>query len=109
MKPVASTGTTRISKRDLRFGPHTIPAGTLIICPFDAIHHNKANWDDPDTFKPVRMCSGLHDSELVVAFGACCGMHRVQKPSWVVVGATRSLKQGLLGQKGGKEGVVASN
>lgn len=54
LKPVASTGTSRISKRDLRFGSYTIPAGTLIICPFDAIHHNKLNWDDPDAFKPER-------------------------------------------------------
>ena len=53
VKPVASTGSTRVSKRDLCFDGYTIPAGTLIMCPFDAVHHNPRNWDDPDLFKPV--------------------------------------------------------
>lgn len=53
VKPVASTGTTRITKHEMRFGEHVIPAGTLLMCPFDAIHHNALNWEDPDSFKPV--------------------------------------------------------
>lgn len=61
MKPVASTGTTRTTKRDLNFGDYTIPAGTMCICPFDAIHHNVLNWEDPDTFKPVLLhCTHLY-------------------------------------------------
>ena len=61
VKPVASTGSTRVSKRDLCFDGYTIPAGTLIMCPFDAVHHNPKNWDDPDLFKPVSMGSAALD------------------------------------------------
>ena len=53
VKPVASTGSTRVSKRALCFDGYTIPAGTLIMCPFDAVHHNPKNWEEPDLFKPV--------------------------------------------------------
>lgn len=52
-KPVASTGTTRVTKRDLQIGCHTIPANTLVICPFDAVHHSSLNWEDAQEFKPV--------------------------------------------------------
>lgn len=53
MKPVASTGTTRLTKRDLQLGKYKIPRGTMCLCPFDAIHHNPLNWEDHDQFKPV--------------------------------------------------------
>lgn len=53
VKPVASTGTTRVSKRDMQLGRYLIPAGTLIICPFDAVHHNELNWENADSFWPV--------------------------------------------------------
>lgn len=53
VKPVASTGSSRLTKRDLRLGGYDIPAGTLVIAPFDAVHHSPLNWDDPDAFKPV--------------------------------------------------------
>lgn len=54
MKPVASTGSTRLTKQDVILGGYTIPANTLVICPFDAVHHSPINWEDPDQFKPVR-------------------------------------------------------
>ena len=53
MKPVASTGVSRVTKRDMKLGKYQIPAGTLILCPFDAVHHNELNWEDADIFKPV--------------------------------------------------------
>ena len=53
IKPVASTGTTRKIKRDLYFDKYKVPAGSIIVCPFDAIHHNPLNWEDPDEFLPV--------------------------------------------------------
>ena len=53
VKPVASTGVSRLTKRNMKLGKYHIPAGTLILCPFDAVHHNELNWEDADSFKPV--------------------------------------------------------
>lgn len=55
VKPVASTGTSRLTKRNMQLAGFHIPAGTLILCPFDAVHHNELNWEEADTFKPVRL------------------------------------------------------
>lgn len=54
MRPVASSGTTRFSRRPMRLGKYVIPAGTVLLVPFDAVHHFRGNWEDPDTFDPVR-------------------------------------------------------
>jgi cytochrome P450 len=55
VRPVASTGTTRYAKRDMLLGGHYVPAGTLLLVPFDAVHHFEANWPQhPDDFIPVR-------------------------------------------------------
>lgn len=54
VKPVASTGSTRITQRDLHIGGFTIPANTFVVCPFDAVHHFPGNWKDADRFKPER-------------------------------------------------------
>ena len=51
--PVASTGVTRTTKRDMRLGEHFVPEGTTVIVPFDAVHHYHGNWADPDSFLPV--------------------------------------------------------
>lgn len=56
IRPVASSGTTRFAKRALQLGPYAIPAGTMLLVPFDAVHHFKGNWEDPDAFIPVRSC-----------------------------------------------------
>lgn len=53
IKPVASTGTTRVTKRELVIGGYTVPAKTMVICPFDAVHHSSLNWEDPHAFRPV--------------------------------------------------------
>lgn len=54
-KPVASSGTTRRVKRDLVVGGHLVPAGSIVLAPFDAVHHLPQNWpDDPDAFLPER-------------------------------------------------------
>ncbi len=54
VRPVASTGVTRIAKRDMQLGRYLVPAGTTIIVPFDAVHHFQGNWAQPDDFLPVR-------------------------------------------------------
>ena len=54
VKPVASTGSTRVTRRAIEIGGDILPAGTLVVAPFDAVHHSPLNWDDPDDFKPVR-------------------------------------------------------
>ena len=58
LRPVASTGTSRRTERELTLLGYKIPAGTLILCPFDPAHRWEGNWPDrPDEFLPVR--SGL--------------------------------------------------
>ena len=59
VRPVASSGTTRIAKRKLQLGPYNIPAGSMLLVPFDAVHHFKGNWEQPDDFIPVRLCPFL--------------------------------------------------
>ena len=54
MRPVASSGVTRLTRRRMRLGAHAVPAGTIVMVPFDAVHHFRGNWDDPDAFDPVR-------------------------------------------------------
>ena len=53
IRPAASTGVTRVAKRDLRLGGHLIPRGSTLLVPFDAVHHYAGNWADPDAFIPV--------------------------------------------------------
>jgi len=54
-KPVASSGTTRRVKRDLVVGGHLVPAGSVVLAPFDAVHHLPQHWpDNPDEFRPER-------------------------------------------------------
>lgn len=62
VRPVASTGVSRYTKRDMVLGGHYVPAGTLLDVPFDAVHHFPGNWpQDPDAFIPVSDChSAMH-------------------------------------------------
>jgi len=53
-KPVASTGVTRRSKQPLRLGGYDVPAGAILMVPFDAVH--RCNFERPDDFWPVRAC-----------------------------------------------------
>lgn len=53
--PVASTGTSRVTKADMVIGGHLIPGNSFIVVPFDAVHHWAGNWpDQPHAFIPVR-------------------------------------------------------
>ena len=55
MRPVASTGTSRVTKTDMVIGGHLIPGNSFIVVPFDAVHHWAGNWpDQPHAFIPVR-------------------------------------------------------
>ena len=55
VRPVASSGTTRRVKRDLMLNGYLIPAGSTILCPFDAVHKLASNWGpDADAFNPDR-------------------------------------------------------
>ena len=53
MRPVAATGTTRRARRNMRLSGYHVPKGTLLLVPFDAVHHHPDNWADPDAFIPV--------------------------------------------------------
>jgi hypothetical protein len=53
VRPVASAGVTRYTQRGMRLGGYFVPKGTLLLMPFDAVHHLPGNWADPDAFIPV--------------------------------------------------------
>ena len=55
VRPVASSGTTRRVARDLVIRGHLVPKGSVVLCPFDAVHHLEANWGpDAAVFRPER-------------------------------------------------------
>lgn len=73
MRPVASTGTSRVTRADMMLGGYLIPKNSFIVVPFDAVHHFPGNWPhQPHAFIPVRLfpsssklllklpCSGAH-------------------------------------------------
>lgn len=54
VRPVASTGSTRVTRDDMILGGYLIPRNSFIIVPFDAVHHFAGNWpDQPHAFIPV--------------------------------------------------------
>ncbi len=56
VRPVASTGTSRVTKADMVLGGYLIPRNSFIVVPFDAVHHFPGNWpNQPDAFIPVRL------------------------------------------------------
>ena len=57
MMAVVGTGIGRVVNEELQLGLHTIPKGTILWAPIQAIHSSPALWDQPDTFMPVRMFS----------------------------------------------------
>ncbi|CAL8465333.1 g4868 [Coccomyxa elongata] len=68
VRPVASTGTSRVTKTDMVIGGHLIPGNSFIVVPFDAVHHWAGNWpDQPHAFIPERWAA--QGSELAAATG----------------------------------------
>ena len=57
MMAVVGTGIGRVVNEELQLGPHTIPKGTILWAPIQAIHSSPALWDQPDAFMPVRVFS----------------------------------------------------
>lgn len=57
MMAVVGTGIGRVVNEEMRLGEHTIPKGTILWAPIQAIHSSPSLWDKPDAFMPVR---GLH-------------------------------------------------
>lgn len=41
-------------------GGYRIPAGSTILIPLYAVHHNEATWEDPEAFDPDRFCPAQH-------------------------------------------------
>ena len=59
VRPVASSGTTRRVARDLVIRGHLIPKGSVVLCPFDSVHHLESNWGpDAAAFRPERWGEG---------------------------------------------------
>ena len=56
MMAVVGSGVGRVAKQKMQLGPYTIPKGTILWAPIQAIHSSPALWDQPDAFMPVRSC-----------------------------------------------------
>lgn len=55
VRPVASSGTTRRVARDLVVRGYLVPKGSVVLCPFDSVHHLESNWGpDAAKFRPER-------------------------------------------------------
>lgn len=54
MMAVVGTGVGRVVNEQMQLGKHTIPKGTILWAPIQAIQSSPALWDKPDTFIPVR-------------------------------------------------------
>ena len=54
MMAVGGTGVSRLVTEQMQLGPHTIPKGTILWAPIQAIHSSPDLWDKPDSFMPVR-------------------------------------------------------
>ncbi|GBG00430.1 cytochrome P450 [Raphidocelis subcapitata] len=53
MLPVVSL-MGRVTERQVKVGPYTIPPGVVVGTPLYAIHNTKHNWDAPHEFRPER-------------------------------------------------------
>jgi len=59
VRPVASSGTTRRVARDLVIRGYLVPKGSVVLCPFDSVHHLESNWGpDAAAFRPERWGEG---------------------------------------------------
>ena len=56
MMAVVGSGVGRVAKEEMQLGPYTIPKGTILWAPIQAIHSSPTLWDQPDAFTPVRGC-----------------------------------------------------
>jgi len=56
--PPATGVTPRKTTTDVDLGPYHIPKGSLVGMDIYGIHHNPANWVDPDQFDPERFAEG---------------------------------------------------
>ena len=54
MMAVVGSGVGRVVKEQMQLGPYTIPKGTILWAPIQAIHSSPTLWDQPDAFMPVR-------------------------------------------------------
>ena len=54
LMPVLTDGTNRTAGRDMRVGPHHIPAGTMVWVPFGAVFASPRCWERADEYLPVR-------------------------------------------------------
>jgi cytochrome P450 len=44
----------RAATRDVRLGSETVGAGSAVYVPVYSVHRHRAQWDDPDAFRPER-------------------------------------------------------
>ena len=55
MMAVVGTGIGRVVNEQMQLGKHTIPKGTILWAPIQAIQSSPTLWDKPDAFMPVQV------------------------------------------------------
>ena len=71
MMAVVGTGVGRVVNEQMQLGKHTIPKGTILWAPIQAIQSSPTLWDKPDSFMPVRGLSCCTE-KISMAFGSVC-------------------------------------
>jgi cytochrome P450 len=74
MRPPIPVAAGRVLAEPLAIGPHSIPAGTLVLIDAWGVHHDARLYPDPERFRPDRFLDGAPEPYTWLPFGG--GTHR---------------------------------
>jgi cytochrome P450 family 135 len=74
IRPPIPVGAGRILNEPFAIGPHSIPAGTLIMIDAWGVHHDPELYPDPERFQPERFLADAPEPYTWLPFGG--GAHR---------------------------------
>ena len=74
IRPPIPVAAGRVLDEPFAIGPHTIPAGTLILIDAWGVHHDPEVHPDPERFRPERFLDGAPEPYTWLPFGG--GAHR---------------------------------
>jgi cytochrome P450 len=74
IRPPIPVAAGRVLTEPFAIGPHTIPAGTLVLIDAWGVHHDPELYPDPERFRPERFLAGAPEPYTWLPFGG--GAHR---------------------------------